>query len=123
VTLLAKLGIRRQAKLDTADYLVLAEDLVKFELDDIAGGLDDLAKYARRQGETSFPELAILKAAIVDRRLVREAAAERRREAEEAAYRRAHPEAFCTFADVLKEWEEMRYGRAGDTDQEREVWL
>lgn len=108
VTLLAKLGIRRQAKLDTADYLVLAEDLLKFELHDIAGGLDDLAKYPRRQGETSFPELATLKAVIVDRKVTREAAAERQREAREAEYRRMHPEAFCTFAEVLKEWEAMR---------------
>jgi len=102
VTLLTKLGIRRQAKLDTADYLVLAEDLAKFSIEDIAAGLEDLAKYPRKEGETAFPEIARLKQPIIERKLVREAEEIRKQEAEEAQYAKDHPEEFMTFGDLMK---------------------
>lgn len=80
---LAKLGIRRQAKLDAADYLVLAEDLEKFDLRDIGGGLADIAKIPRREGETAFPEIGRMKQAIVERKLDREADEIRQMECEQ----------------------------------------
>jgi hypothetical protein len=104
VQLLAKLGVRRQAKLDMADYLVLADDLVKYDLEDIAKGLDDIAKYPRREGETAFPEFARLRQAIGERRLTREAEEIRKMEAELAEYRKAHPGEFCTLKDIFDEW-------------------
>jgi hypothetical protein len=104
VQLLAKLGVRRQAKLDMADYLVLADDLVKYDLEDIAKGLDDIAKYPRREGETAFPEFARLRQAIGERRLTREAEEIRKMEAELAEYRKDHPDEFCTLKDIFEEW-------------------
>jgi hypothetical protein len=95
---LAKLGVRRQAKLAQDDYLVLAEDLSKFDLDDVEGGLDDIAKYPRREGETAFPELARLKQAVIERKLLREADEIRADEAREAKYRAEHPEEFISAA-------------------------
>lgn len=89
IPLLAKLGVRRHAKLDEADYSVLADDLAKYELGDIGGGLDDIAKYPRREGETAFPELPRLKRAIVERKLVREAAEIKAQEAREFEERKA----------------------------------
>jgi hypothetical protein len=53
--------------------LVLAEDLAHFDLRDIEGGFADIAKYPRREGETTFPELGRLKQAVIERKLVREA--------------------------------------------------
>jgi len=97
VGILAKLGIRRQAKLAMADYLVLAEDLAKFSIVDIAAGLEDLAKYPRREGETAFPEIARLKQPIIERKLVREAEEIRNKaEAAEDAERKANPEAYMS---------------------------
>lgn len=108
VQLLAKLGVRRQAKLDIADYLVLAEDLMKFDLRDISGGLDDIAKYPRKDGETAFPELPRLKQAILERKLLREAEEIRQREAEEAKYRAEHPEEFISWKELLESPEAKR---------------
>lgn len=79
--------------------MVLAEDLQKFDLRDTAGGLDDIAKYPRREGETAFPDLATLKAAILERKLVREAEEVRADEAREAKYRSEHPEEFMSAAE------------------------
>src|SRR5271168_4380903 len=60
---LTKLGIRRQAKLGTADYLVLAADLACFEDVDILAGLDWLGRN-RGEFETAFPALDVMEKAI-----------------------------------------------------------
>lgn len=120
MALLAKLGVRRQAKLDTPDYLVLAEELVKFDERDIAAGLDDVAKYPRREGETAFPELPRLKQAIIERKLTREAEEQREQEREQARYREEHPEEFCTMGDVFREWEANRKPSQRDIERDEE---
>jgi hypothetical protein len=79
--------------------LVLGEDLAHLDIRDVRGGLDDISKYPRREGQTAFPELATLKAAIIERKLVREANEARRQEAEEIAYAKAHPEEFMSAKD------------------------
>jgi hypothetical protein len=84
------------------DYLVLAEDLARFDLVDIEGGLDDIARYPKRDGETAFPECAKLKQAVIERKLVREAAEIRKAEADDAAYAKDHPEEFMTFGELMK---------------------
>lgn len=121
VPLLAKLGVRRQAKLSTEDYLVLAEDIEKFDERDIKLGLEDLAKYPRREGETAFPELPRIKQAIVERKLTREAKEIRDQEAEQARYRAEHPEEFCTLAEVLQEWEATRKPSKRDEEREQSI--
>lgn len=107
--LLAKLGVRRQAKLDLEDYLVLSEDLVKFDLGDVQAGLDDIARYPRREGETAFPESARLKHAIIERKMEREAVAIRKAEAVELRYIKDHPEEFITMGELMRttEWRGM----------------
>lgn len=76
--------------------MVLAEDLSHMDLHDICGGLADIAKYPRRDGETAFPELPTLKNAIIERKILRQADDDRRQEAEEEKYRSEHPEEFIS---------------------------
>lgn len=78
---------------------MLGEDLLRFELEDIASGLDDIARYPRREGETAFPEMARLKQAVAERKAVRESAENRRRDAEMEKYRKDHPEEFISWRD------------------------
>jgi len=101
--------VRRQAKLDLEDYLVLSEDLVKFDLGDVQAGLDDIARYPRREGETAFPESARLKHAIIERKMEREAVAIRKAEAVELRYIKDHPEEFITMGELMRttEWRGM----------------
>lgn len=103
---LTKLGIRRQAKLGTADYLVLAADLACFEDADILAGLDWLG-HNRGEFETAFPALDVMEGAI------RKAKAKRResevaidaldKELAEEAHRKAHPEEYVAARDVWAE--------------------
>jgi hypothetical protein len=106
VALLAKLGVRRQAKLATEDYLVFAEDLMPYELTDIQSGLESLSSRPRNEGETAFPESAAVIAEVKYARRDRKAAEEReRRIADEAAERRrreTHPEEYIA-SDEIKE--------------------
>jgi hypothetical protein len=98
VSLLAKLGVRRQAKLAPADYLVFAEDLMDFEMMDIQSGLESLSSRPRNEGETAFPEVAVMVAEVQAAGRIRRIAEVRERrladEAREAARRRTHPEEF-----------------------------
>jgi hypothetical protein len=80
----------------------MAEDLVRSDGRDIRDGLDDIAKYPRREGETAFPEVAVMKRAIGERRLLREAGELQKQEADEAVYRSEHPEEFVTWKEVLE---------------------
>lgn len=100
--MLSKLGVKRQAKLDKQDYDIYAEELVRFDLGDIDAACIDLAKYPRKDGETAFPELPRLKQAIVERKLLREAAEIRQREADEAKYRAEHPDEFMSWKELLE---------------------
>lgn len=45
-------------------YLVLAEDLVMWELDDLAKGLDTLGLAPRAEGKTAFPDVGDMIAAV-----------------------------------------------------------
>lgn len=102
VLLLAKLGIRRQAKLEDADYLLLADDLSGKDLRDIEAGLGALAQRPREAGETAFPDLGtmlqFIKAAA-NARITREheAAAKEAREAKDR-HVREHPEEYVTVS-------------------------
>lgn len=106
---LTKLGIRRQAKLGTADYLVLAADLACFEDGDILAGLDWLGRN-RGEFETAFPALDVMEGAI------RKSKAKRREseamqaghdaELAEEAHRKAHPEEYVAARDA---WAEILY--------------
>lgn len=64
VQLLTVLGIRRQAKLDTEDYLVYATDLEKYDLLDLEIAMHLLSSRPRAEGETAFPELAMIEEAV-----------------------------------------------------------
>lgn len=95
---LTKLGIRRQAKLDDADYLLLADDLSKCDMRDIEAGLTHLAQQPREPGETAFPDLGSMLSRInwaANRRLEAEDT-QRRNEEREAKERhmREHPEEY-----------------------------
>jgi hypothetical protein len=110
--------------------LVLADDLKHFQIGDITGGLDDIAKYPRHEGETAFPELPRLKQAIIERKLVREAEEVRKAEAEETEYAKAHPEEFISARDfwgspevraILAKSPKLERERAEDTAQKESV--
>lgn len=60
VVMLAELGVRRQAKLDDQDYQVYARDLADFDERDIQKSCDRIALQPRRDGQTSFPDIATL---------------------------------------------------------------
>ena len=64
VMLLTALGIRRQAKLDSEDYLVLSSDLEKYELADLEEAMKVLCSRPRAEGETAFPDLPTILEAI-----------------------------------------------------------
>lgn len=66
VAMLAILGIRRQAKLSSQDYQVLAADLEEFDLPYIALALERIGKTPRPEGEPSFPAVGTLILAIRD---------------------------------------------------------
>lgn len=90
VVLLTGMGIRRQAKLDTEDYLLFASDLEKYELADLEAAIKLIFSKPRAEGETAFPELAAIEEAIrgvirARRPLVEHAAAQRWNEYLEAA--------------------------------------
>lgn len=92
--------MRRQAKLDPEDYLVMAEDLMGFALEDVEEALDKLGKTEREAGETAFPSVGTMLAAcnkVRERKFIkRESAA--RDAAYEAKQRhmREHPEEYVT---------------------------
>jgi len=104
---LAKLGVRRQAKLAEADYLVLADDLMTFDLLDVISGLDALGRMPRREGETAFPGAAALQEGCrVTRNARRDAGAQERQnrqDEEERQHRQEHPEEYISVAELLKE--------------------
>lgn len=108
VQMLAKLGIRRQAKLEMADYLVLAEDLERFELQDIRCGLDDIGVKPRREGETAFPGSGVLRQAVLERKLLREGEELRRYERAMDEYRKKNPEHFMSFHQLIEEYRQER---------------
>ena len=64
VLLLAHLGVRRQAKLDTEDYLVFAADLESYEIADIEAAMKALYSKPRAEGETAFPDVATILEAV-----------------------------------------------------------
>lgn len=103
---LTKLGIRRQAKLGTADYLVLAADLASFDDVDIVAGLDWLGRN-RGEFETAFPALDVMEKAIrtakVKRRNAELQQADADHEAAQEAHRKAHPEEYTAARDVWAE--------------------
>lgn len=116
-TLLAKLGVRRQARLDPMDYLVLAEDLAGYELADVEEGLE-LLKH-RQEFEPSFPDLGMIEQAI--EKVIRErrwAKAREERAAKAAAadeaeetHRREHPEDYEPVRNVWADVVERMKGR------------
>lgn len=57
---LGKMAIRRQAQIGEAEFAVYSEDLMSYELDDIAGVLDELGKSVREEGETAFPSIGTI---------------------------------------------------------------
>jgi hypothetical protein len=80
--------VRRQAKLDDEDYKVFASDLEEYELADIEAGLSQIGKRPRDEGETAFPSLGTMLAAIKlarRQRCDRESEEYRRRQDEEDA--------------------------------------
>jgi hypothetical protein len=112
--LLTKLGIRKQAKLDKEDYLVFAEDLERFDLEDIAKGLEELGMTPREKGQPAFPETALVVAAVSRVRYKRlSAIAELRREEERKAeyIRRAEQQKL--------EWQSQGYVVPDDPDERR----
>jgi hypothetical protein len=104
VQMLAKLGIRRQARLDVSDYLVLAEDLMRFEMEDIRMGLDDLGNQSRRDGQTAFPDWPTLKQAVAERKLLRAAEDLRNHERLMEQARRENPELFMSFHELMRDY-------------------
>ena|ERR1700735_683986 len=64
VMLLTALGIRRQAKLDVQDYLLFASDLEKYELTDLEAAVKIICSKPRAEGETAFPEIAVIEEAV-----------------------------------------------------------
>jgi hypothetical protein len=64
VRLLSVFGIRRQAKLDTEDYLVFATDLESCDLTVIETALNLLSSKPRAEGQTAFPDVATILEAV-----------------------------------------------------------
>jgi hypothetical protein len=100
MVLLAKLGVRRQAKLSPQDYLILAEDLLPYEARDVENALERIGRTPRREGETAFPDLPTIEEAVRavrgERRACEAKERERLQELEQEAYRKAHPDEFMS---------------------------
>lgn len=62
--LLAKMAIRRQAKVGEMEFAVFSEDLMGYETEVIAEALNQLCSKPRAEGETAFPELATILDAV-----------------------------------------------------------
>lgn len=100
--------MRRQAKLEPEDYLVLAEDLERFDLQDVRQGLEDIGRRPRREGETAFPESGRLIQAVTERKLTRDAEELRRYERAMEQARKENPEQFMSFSQLLHEYRQER---------------
>jgi hypothetical protein len=87
VMLLAHLGVRRQAKLDTEDYLVFAKDLEAYEITDLEAAMKVLYSKPRAEGETAFPELAAIEEAVRSVIRARRPSPDQEREKREEEYR------------------------------------
>lgn len=64
VALLTAFGIRRQAKLDTADYKLFSADLEHLEMTDLEDALRVLSLKPRAEGQTAFPDLGTILEAV-----------------------------------------------------------
>lgn len=62
--LLAKLAIRRQAKVGELEFMVFSEDLMPYETRDIQLALESLSSRPRDEGETAFPDTAKILEAV-----------------------------------------------------------
>lgn len=105
MVLLAKLGVRRQARLDPLDYSIFAEDLAKYDLADVEAGLERLKH--REEYEPAFPDLGLMEtnidAVIRLRKAEARRAVEAAREAAEAQHRIDHTEEYVPVRDVWKD--------------------
>lgn len=84
--MLAKLAIRRQAKIAELEFMVFSEDLMLYDLKDIQSAMELLSSRPRGEGETAFPEVATIIAEIrgsVRGRRALEIEAEKRQREEE----------------------------------------
>jgi hypothetical protein len=88
--------------------LVLAEDLMRFEIEDIRMGLDDLGNQSRRDGQTAFPDWPTLKNAVAERKLMRAAEDLRNYEKIMEQARKDNPEHFMSFAQLIEEYRQER---------------
>lgn len=61
---LAKMAIRRQAKMGETEYAVYAYELLHYDLEDITEALDMIGLTARGEGESALPDVGTILEAI-----------------------------------------------------------
>ena len=112
--LLLVLAEARQATVSLPTYEIYASRLAKYELCDIRAAIEKLCLTPRAEGQTAFPDLPTVDAAVRAVRSERWRAerirAEREQQAAEERDRREHPENYVIFdpLEVLKEVSEKR---------------
>lgn len=84
--------MRRQATIGEAEYDVYTDDLMEFPTDCIVAALSEIASRPRREGETAFPEIAIIVAVTKEIRAARSRARSENDSAREWEERRARAE-------------------------------
>lgn len=104
---LVVLATARQATIQEAAFLVYCNGLEGFLIDDLQAAVAQLCLTERPEGRSALPSLGEMVTAC-------QSAAQHRHEAERAekdrqssAYREAHPEQFCTMAEVLETMREQ----------------
>lgn len=80
---------------------------MEFPLEDIAVSLDSIAKTPRREGETAFPEIAVLIGSVKsvgrDKRIAENKERLRLSDSEERQHRIDHPEEYFPISELVGE--------------------
>lgn len=115
---LAEIGMAQQASVDSATLEYFSEMLAGFEPSDLLPALNYFCHRKREQGETAFPSLPMIEAAIVEERNKRIKAERAERDRQDEAIRAKHiadnPDEyihFSSFKELLKTLEEARLAR------------
>lgn len=98
--MLMRLAERRQAQVTPGTLLIFSQDLAAYSLKEIDQALTGIASVPRREGETAFPEIAVIVESI---RAVKRVRSERSAIDVQNArieHFKSHPELYSTSAEV-----------------------
>lgn len=110
--LLVLLAEARQASVSPETLKLYSSDLAKYGIDDIRAAVGHLSHLRRKEGETAFPDLAMLDDAVYDAKNARLRAEReaRAKDAMDALIRdqREHPENYFGLKELLAEFAARR---------------